>query len=138
MAMVKLKNLFSIILLSIILYGCCSTSTITVTEIDTFSVRDTVQLIGDTIWYGGITNRADTIGSLAVHPKSKKAEINIKWLKPDTLYVPIEDTKYLVITQTLEKVLTALLVAMPFYQKLIVLILIIAGFYIVYKLWKKK
>ncbi|MDY0083315.1 MAG: hypothetical protein RBR74_09055 [Ignavibacteriaceae bacterium] len=136
--MVKLKNLFSIILLSIILYGCCSTSTITVTEIDTFSVRDTVQLIGDTIWYGGITNGADTIGSLAVHPKSKKAEINIKWLKPDTLYVPIEDTKYLVITQTLEKVLTALLVAMPFYQKLIVLILIIAGFYIVYKLWKKK
>src|SRR5574343_757471 len=122
--MVKLKNLFSIILLSIILYGCCSTSTITVTEIDTFSVRDTVQLIGDTIWYGGITNGADTIGSLAVHPKSKKAEINIKWLKPDTLYVPIEDTKYLVITQTLEKVLTALLVAMPFYQKLIVLILI--------------
>jgi uncharacterized membrane protein len=97
-----------------------------------------VQLIGDTIWYGGITNGADTIGSLAVHPKSKKAEINIKWLKPDTLYVPIEDTKYLVITQTLEKVLTALLVAMPFYQKLIVLILIIAGFYIVYKLWKKK
>lgn len=97
-----------------------------------------MQLIGDTIWYGGITNEADTIGSLAVHPKSKKAEINIKWLKPDTLYVPIEDTKYLVITQTLEKVLTALLVAMPFYQKLIVLILIIAGFYIVYKLWKKK
>lgn len=130
-----------VLLLSIT--GCGSTSTITVTEIDTITVRDTVYLTdGDSIWYGGIYSDpsadGDSIGSIAVNPKSKTAIVNIKWLKPDTVLVPIQDTKYIIMSQTLEKVLSAMFVVMPFWQKLIVIIMLIAGLIIVYKLWKPK
>ena len=126
-----------VLLLSIT--GCGSTSTITVTEIDTIAVRDTVYLTdGDSIWYGGIYSDADSIGSIAVNPKSKTAIVNIKWLKPDTVLVPIQDTKYIIMSQTLEKVLSAMFIVMPFWQKLIVIIMLIAGLIIVYKLWRIK
>ena len=127
-----------IFLLSIIFYGCCSTSTITVTEIDTIAIKDTAQLADlDSVWVGAIHNGKDSIGSLAVYPKSRKAVVNIKWLKPDSVLVEIEDTKYLVLSQTLEKILTATISVMPFWQKLLVLILVAIGLYVVYKLWRK-
>lgn len=127
-----------VFLLSIIIYGCCSTSTITVTEIDTIAIKDTAQLADlDSVWVGAIHNGKDSIGSLAVYPKSRKAVVNIKWLKPDSVLVEIEDTKYLVLSQTLEKILTATISVMPFWQKLLVLILVATGLYITYKLWRK-
>lgn len=136
----RLAFLYSVALvLSSFFIGCGSTSTITVTEIDTIAVRDTVYLTdGDSIWYGGIYSDADSIGSIAVNPKSKTAVVNIKWLKPDTVLVPIQDTKYIIMSQTLEKVLSAMFIVMPFWQKLIVIIMLIAGLIIVYKLWRIK
>lgn len=127
-----------LLLLSIILYGCCSTSTITVTEVDTISVHDTIALHEiDSIWHGGVYNGKDSIGSLAVNPKSKTAILDIRWLKPDSTVVLVESTKYIVLSQTLEKILTATLSVMPFWQKLLVLFLVGMALYVVYKLWRK-
>jgi len=138
MELAKLKNLFSIILLSIVLYGCCSTSTITVTEIDTITIHDTVQLTDlDSIWVGGIYSGKDSIGSIAVSPKSKTAVVDIKWLKPDTLIVPIESTKYLILTGFLERMITTFFSAMPFYWQILLILLLIALLFVVFKLWKK-
>ena len=139
----SIRSHFVALVLSSFFIGCGSTSTVTVTEIDTIAVRDTVYLTdpsadGDSIWYGGIYSDADSIGSIAVNPKSKTAIVNIKWLKPDTVLVPIQDTKYIIMSQTLEKVLSAMFVVMPFWQKLIVIIMLIAGLIIVYKLWRIK
>jgi hypothetical protein len=135
----KLAFIYFMILVLLLFAGCSSTSTITVTEIDTIAVHDTVHLTDiDSIWYGGIYSGTDSIGSIAVIPKSKVATVDIKWLKPDTVLVHIQDTKYLIISQTLEKVLSAMFVIMPFWQKLIVIIMLIAGLVVVYKLWKTK
>ena len=127
----------AIIILFGLLFSCSSPSIIYVTEVDTIVVVDTVQLAGDSIWYGGIYNGSDSIGSIAVHPKSKQAIVNIKWLKPDSVAITVNDTKYIVLSKTITDVLSILFVVMPFYQKLILIILLIGALFIVYKLWKK-
>lgn len=121
-----------------LLLSCSSPSIIYVTEVDTITIQDTVQLAGDTIWYGGIYNGLDSIGSLAVHPKSKQAIVNIKWLKPDSIAIPINDTKYIYLSKTIVDVLGVIFTVMPFYQKLILIVMLIGVLFIVYKLWKKK
>lgn len=121
-----------------LLLGCSSAPTVIyVTEIDTIAITDTVQLAGDSIWYGGIYNGSDSVGSLAVHPKSKKAIVDIKWLKPDSVAIPINDTKYIFLSKTITDVLSAIFLVIPFYQKLLLIILLIGALFIVYKLWKK-
>ena len=138
MQVAKLKNLFSIIVV-LLLFGCSSTPTIiTVTEIDTITIHDVIPLIEiDSIWYGGIYNGKDSIGSIAVSPKSKTAVIDIKWLKPDTLRIPIESTKYLLLTGFLERMITTFFSAMPFYWQILLILLLMGLLFIIYKLWKK-
>lgn len=134
----KIVLIHFVIVLSYLLIGCGSTTTIYVTEVDTVVIRDTIQLAGDSIWYGGITNGSDTIGSLAVFPKSKKAIVDIKWLKPDSVEVKITDTKYIYLSKTVTDIMSALFTAMPFYQKLLILILLAIALFVIYKLWSKK
>ena len=128
-----------IAVLSILLIaGCSSTSTVTITEVDTIIVRDTVQLVEqDTIWYGGIYNNKDSIGSLAVYPKSKKAAVLIKWLKADTVYYEVPTSYPVILDGFLNRVLETFFKVMPFWQKLLIILLIVAGFYIYY-LFKRK
>lgn len=97
--MVKLRK-YSLILGVLLLIGCSSTPLIIEKPIYIsvpYQVVDTVKLIGDTIWYGGIINDKDTIGSVAVNPKSKTAVVNIQDTikKIDTIKVevPIEKEK---------------------------------------------
>ena len=121
------------------LFGCSSTKIITVTKTDTIAVRDTVHLVDtDSIWYGGIYSDKDSIGSVAVSPKSKTAIVDIKWLKPDTIKVPVTDTKYLVITGFLERMITTFFTAMPFYWQILLIVLLMAMLFVIYKLWKPK
>jgi len=95
----KLVLLF---LCSILLIGCCSNlETIKIVEKQIpYEICDTIPLIGDTIWYGGLTRDNDTIGSLAVNPESKTAIVNIKEkikYKDSLIYVPKEVEKEKVI-----------------------------------------
>jgi hypothetical protein len=138
MELAKLKNLFSIILV-VLLLGCSSTPQfIPVPHIDSIYVHDTIPLYdtGD-VWIGGIYSGKDSIGSIAVSPKSKTAVVDIKWLKPDTLIVPIESTKYLILTGFLERMITTFFSAMPFYWQILLILLLIALLFVVFKLWKK-
>lgn len=128
-----------LILLSILLIGCCSTNTITVTEIDTVIVHDTIQLVEiDSIWHGGIYNDKDSIGSIAVNPKSKTAIVKIKWLKADTVFFEVPTTYPVILDNFLNRIIETFFRVMPFWQKLILIILVGVIAYIVYLLKRKK
>lgn len=143
---VKLKKLYSrlafcyFILLVLLLLGCSSAPTIiTVIETDTIAVHDTVHLSEiDSIWYGGIYSDKDSIGSIAISPKSKTAIVDIKWLRQDTVRITVESTKYLMLTGFLERMITTFFTAMPFYWQILLIILLMAILFIIYKLWRIK
>lgn len=133
---------FAIILLSILfIAGCCNTKQFTVTEIDTIAIKDTAQLADyDSVWIGPIHADGDSIGSLAVYPKNKKAIVLIKWLKPDTVYFNVPYIPS--ITNNLEDYLFRLLkiafIAMPFYYQLLIIILLISTIWLIYFIKSKK
>ena len=135
----RLAFIYFIVVVLLFLSGCSSTPQfITVTETDTILIHDTVHLRDiDSIWYGGIYNGKDSIGSIAVSPKSKTAIVDIKWLKPDSVLIPITDTKYLMFSSIIERVLATMFTVMPLYQKLILIIMLIGALIVIYKLWKK-
>ncbi len=97
LVMEKQSQIYKILFLLFVplLLSCGTSNIITVTEIDTVIIRDTIQLTEiDSIWHGGIYNDKDSIGSIAVNPKSKTASVNIKWLKPDTIRIN-QDTLFI-------------------------------------------
>lgn len=128
-----------LILLCTLLLGCSGTKTVTVTEIDTVIVHDTIHLVEiDSIWHGGIYNDKDSIGSIAVNPKSKTAIVNIKWLKPDTVYFEVPTTYPLIFDNFLNRLIETFFRVMPFWQKLIIILLVLGAVWVVYKIKSKK
>ena len=122
-----------LIILCILLLGCSGTKTITITEVDTVIVHDTIQLVEiDSIWHGGIYNDKDSIGSVAVNPKSKTAIVKIRWLKPDTVYFEVPTTYPVIFDNFLNRVIETFFKVMPFWQKLILIVMVIGIIYIIY------
>ncbi len=104
----KLNSLILFLLVPLLL-SCGTSNIVTVTEIDTVIIHDTIHLIEiDSIWHGGIYNDKDSIGSIAVNPESKTALVNIKWLKPDTIRI-IKDSISFVPQDNVIQVISGLL-----------------------------
>lgn len=131
-----------IILSALLIAGCCSTKVIEKPIAITvpYEVVDTVKLIGDTIWYGGITNHGDTVGAIAVNPKSKTAVVDIKdeINHTDTVYYEVPTSYPVLLDSFLDRLLTTFFTAMPFWQKLILILLAAGLIYIVYSIKRKK
>lgn len=127
-----------IILSALFIAGCCSTELATITEIDTIAIRDTAKLADlDSVWVGPIRVNDDSVGSLAVYPVSKTAVVNIKWLKPDTIFYEVPTTYPVILDGFLNRLLETFFRVMPFWQKLILILMVIAGFYIYYLIKRK-
>ncbi|MBK8609089.1 MAG: hypothetical protein IPL84_03880 [Chitinophagaceae bacterium] len=126
---------FSILLIA----GCCNVKQVTIPEVDTIIIEDTTQLVdSDSLWVGLIHADGNSIGSLAVNPKSKKAIVNIKWLKPDTVYYEVPTNNYMIVESILTRVLESAFLLMPWYYKVLLVLLACSALYVVYKIQKSK
>ncbi len=142
-----MKGLAFIVVL--LLFGCSSTPVIVETPYPVFipGVHDTIYLEQDTIyaptdsnayWEGNVEDSLkNAIGWLKVYYNRRIAELKLE-AKMDTVYISIENSKYLMITGFLERIITTFFSAMPFYWQILLIILLIAMLFVFYKLWKIK
>jgi hypothetical protein len=133
----------------LLLIGCSSTPTIIEKPYPVYvaGVHDTIPLAQDTIylpsdsnayWEGNVEDSLNNvIGWLKVYYNRKMAELKLND-KVDTVYVPIEQSKYLFLTAFLERMVTTFFSTMPFYWQILLIMLMIGLLFVVYKLWSKK
>ena len=127
----------------------CSTPTYIYREVPYYvpAIHDTIPLVADTVyaptdsnayWEGNVEDSLkNVIGWLKVYYNRRIAEMKLN-PKMDTVYVSIENSKYLMITGFLERLITTFFSAMPFYWQILLIILLIAMLFVFYKLWKIK
>jgi len=148
MEMLKLR-LFSIIIVALLIFGCSSAPIIHEVEVQVPvlvpAVSDTVMLVDsisviDTLWYGKIKDSLDSvIGDILVDCDKKIAAVKI-YSRIDTVEVAYPDTQWVKTTDPIEnvvlRVIGSLMNALPFWQNLIVIVILMGTVIVIIKIKK--
>jgi len=141
----KWVSLFIVVLL----LGCSSTPIIIEREVqvpvlvpavsDTVTLVDSVSVI-DTLWYGKIKDSLDSvIGDILVDCDKKIAAVKI-YSRIDTIEVAYPDTQWVKTTDPIEnivlRVIGSLMNALPFWQNLIIIVILMGTVIIIIKIKK--
>lgn len=142
------KSKLYFLVLGVLLLGCSSTPTIIEKPYPVYlpGIHDTIELKQDTIylptdsnayWEGNVEDSLkNVIGWMKVFYNRKIAELKLND-KMDTVYVPIEQNKYMMLTSFLERMITTFFSTMPFYWQILLIFLMIGLLFVIYKLWSK-
>lgn len=132
-----------------LLLGCSSTPIIHEVEVqvpvlvpavsDTVTLVDSISVI-DTLWYGKIKDSLDSvIGDILVDCDKKIAEVKL-YSRIDTVEVAYPDTQWIKTTDPIEnivlRVIGSLMNALPFWQNLIIIVILMGTVIVIIKIKK--
>ena len=149
----RLAYCYFVILAVLLLFGCSSTPIVQYRDVpvyihtmafeDTLYLKDTVYTeTKDTLWYSDVLDSLDEkIGSVEVYYKKKIARLKLD-ARIDTFVVSYPDTQWVKTSDPIEiiiiKVIGSISKALPFWQNLIIIIVLMGAVIIIIKLKKDK